>query len=53
MATKTTYKKLSIVLSPDILKKLEEGKYNKSKLIDSLLADFLDKEEKKRASIKK
>ncbi len=53
MSAKSTYKKFSIVLSPEILKKLEEGKYNKSKLIDSLLSNFLDKEEKKRASNKK
>ena len=31
--------KISIALSPEILKKLEEGKYNKSKLIDSLLTE--------------
>jgi hypothetical protein len=41
-------KHISIVLAPDILQKLEEGKYNKSKLIDSLLTKFLEKEEKKR-----
>lgn len=32
-------KKISIALSPDILLKLENGKYNKSKLIDSLLTE--------------
>lgn len=53
MATKKSlYKKISIVLSPEILKKLEEGKYNKSKLIDSLLDDFLEKEEKKQTAKK-
>lgn len=34
-------------MDPDILKKLDEGKYNRSKLIDSLLSDFFLKEEKK------
>lgn len=49
MKDKTT---ISIALDPEILKKLEEGKYNRSKLIDSLLADFLKKEEKKKQSKK-
>jgi hypothetical protein len=44
---KTEYKKISIVLEPEILKKLEEGKYNKSKLIDSLLDDYIIKQKKK------
>ena len=43
---KTKYKSISIVLDPEVLKKLEEGKYNKSKLIDSLLADFFKGQEK-------
>ena len=38
---KKTYKKLRIVLDPEILKKLDEGKYNKSKLIDSLLDNYI------------
>lgn len=46
--SKNTYKKFSIVLAPEIIKKLEEGNYNKSKLIDSLLEKFLDEEEKKK-----
>ena len=45
---KSTFKSISIVLDPEILQKLEEGKYNKSKLIDSLLTKFLEKEEKKK-----
>lgn len=49
---KKAYKKFSIVLAPEILQKLEDGNYNKSKLIDSLLEKFLDEEEKKK-SIKK
>ncbi len=32
-------KKISVTLSPELLKKLEDGKYNKSKLIDSLLSE--------------
>ena len=32
-------KKISIALDQDILKKLDEGKFNKSKLIDSLLTE--------------
>ena len=31
-------KKISIALSPEVLKQLEDGNYNKSKLIDSLLS---------------
>ena len=42
MANKT-YKSISIVLEPELLKKLEEGKYNKSKLIDSLLTEYFKK----------
>ena len=43
MKKKTT---TSIVLTPNILKKLEEGKYNKSKLIDSLLTEHYEKKKK-------
>jgi len=32
--------KISIALDPDILKKLDEGNFNKSKLIDSLLTEY-------------
>ena len=39
--------KISIVLDPSILKKLEEGKYNKSKLIDSLLDNYFKNKKKK------
>lgn len=44
---KQKYKKVSIVLDPVIIEKLDEGKYNKSKLIDSLLTDYFKKEIKK------
>jgi len=39
-------KKISIAVAPDILKQLEEGKYNKSKLIDSLLTEHFKKKVK-------
>lgn len=44
---KQTFKSISIVLDPEILKKLEEGKYNKSKLIDSLLDSYFKNKKKK------
>jgi hypothetical protein len=44
MEEKKTYEKISIALSPEILKKLDEGNYNKSKLIDSLLTEYFKKE---------
>lgn len=47
--TKKTYTKLRIVLDPEIIKKLEEGKYNKSKLIDSLLSYYIKSKEKKQS----
>jgi hypothetical protein len=46
MAKKET-KKINIALSPELLKKLDDGKYNKNKLIISLLEDYLLKKEKK------
>ena len=42
MKKKTT----SITLTPEIQKKLEDGKYNKSKLIDSLLTEHYAKKKK-------
>ena len=44
---KKEYKVISITLSQETLKKLEKGKYNRSKLIDSLLDEHFEKEEKK------
>ena len=41
METKT--KKINIVLSPEILKKLDEGNYNKNKLIINLLNNYFEK----------
>ncbi len=42
------HKKISVTLSPEILKQLEEGNYNKSKLIDSLLSKHFKKESEKK-----
>jgi hypothetical protein len=46
MKEKIEYDKITITLSPKVLKKLEDGKYNKSKLIDGLLTEYF-KENKK------
>jgi len=46
MSKNKEYKKISIALSPEILKKLEEGKYNRSKLIDSLMVGYFKKNKK-------
>ena len=41
-------KKITIALAPNILKQLEEGNYNRSKLIDSLLTEhFKNQTDKK------
>jgi len=39
-------KQIEISISPDILEKLEEGNYNKNKLINKLLQKYLEKKEK-------
>ena len=39
-------KKINIVLSPEILKKLDVGNYNKNKLIVSLFEKYLEKDKK-------
>lgn len=38
---------ISIAIDPKISQKLEDGKYNKSKLIDSLLDSYFKKQKKK------
>lgn len=38
---------INVVVTPEILKKLNEGNYNKSKLVDSLLTEHFKKEAKK------
>ena len=44
---KKEIKKINIALSPDLLQKLNEGKYNKNKLIISLLEEYLLKNQEK------
>ncbi len=39
---------INVVISPEILKKLNEGNYNKSKLVDSLLTEHFKKESEKK-----
>ena len=46
MKNKKEYESVSIALSPQIFDKLDKGKYNKSKLIDSLLTEYFEKKEK-------
>lgn len=46
MKTNEEKKKISIALTQELLKQLEEGKYNKSKLIDSLLTEHFKKKSK-------
>ena len=39
-------KKITVALTPTILKQLEEGNYNRSKLIDSLLTEHFKNKKK-------
>lgn len=39
---------INVVVTPEILKKLNEGNYNKSKLVDSLLTEHFNKEAEKK-----
>jgi hypothetical protein len=41
---KTDKNIINVVISPEILKKLNDGNYNKSKLVDSLLTEHFKKE---------
>lgn len=45
MAKKET-KQINIAISSEISEKLENGNYNKNKLINELLKKFLDKKQK-------
>mgnify|MGYP001769790442 CR=1 FL=1 len=45
---KKEYDSITITLPPKLLKKLEEGKYNKSKLIDDLLTKYFSDEKYKK-----
>jgi len=50
MAKKET-KRLNIIITPEVFKKLNEGNYNKNKLIISLLKNYLLKNVKKVVSL--
>jgi len=39
-------KQINIVLSPEIIEKLEDGNYNKNKLVNKLLKEYLQKNKK-------
>jgi len=39
---------IGITISPELLKLIEDGNYNRSKLIDSLLTEHFAKEKKKK-----
>ena len=45
---KTAYTKISISIDPKNMDKLEKGKFNMSKLIDSLLDGYFKKQNKKK-----
>jgi hypothetical protein len=45
---KTDKNIINVVISPEILKKLNEGNYNKSKLVDALLTEHFKKESKEK-----
>lgn len=40
---KKEYTKINVVVAPEIIKKLEDGNYNRSKLVDKLLSDYFKK----------
>ena len=44
---KTDNKIIGVTISPEILKKIEEGNYNRSKLIDTLLTEHFKNKRKK------
>ena len=44
---KRTKPKIGVTISSEIAEKLEKGKYNKSKLVDSLLTEYFKKEDEK------
>lgn len=39
---------INVVVTPEIIKQLNEGNYNKSKLVDSLLTEHFKKEAEKK-----
>jgi len=48
---KNNAKRLDIVITPEVAKKLDEGNYNKNKLIINLLNKFLLKKENSLTSL--
>jgi len=38
---------IGVTISPELLKLIEDGKYNRSKLIDDLLTEHFNKKKKK------
>ena len=46
-------KHISIAIDPSILKKLDEGNYNKSKLVDSLLTEYFENKNRQKANFTK
>lgn len=43
-------KKISIALTPEVLKQLDSGNFNKSKLIDSLLTKYFKNKNRTKAN---
>ena len=43
-------KHISIAIDTDILKRLDEGNYNKSKLVDSLLTEYFKNKNRQKAN---
>ena len=50
---KRTKPSITITVSPEIAEKLEKNKYNKSKLIDSLLSEYFQNNENVEEKYKK
>jgi hypothetical protein len=46
-------KHISISINPDILNLLDEGNYNKSKLVDSLLTEYFKNKNRQKANFTK
>jgi len=46
-------KHISIAIDPNILKQLDEGNYNKSKLVDSLLTEHFKNKNRQKANFTK
>lgn len=46
-------KHISVALTPEVIKSLDEGKYNKSKLIGSLLTEHFKNKNRQKANFTK